>query len=203
MKESLVKTEICDRSANFGTSRSVNLGTSRGVKITLQEVSEIEPLEVSISAPQNNTDINNTDYSYTESNHIVSYPNDVIRADEMDLYRRKIMQNIEYTCLLERYPYEHELINGILDLMLETMLCQNETILIASNMYPAKLVKSKLMQIDFMHIEYVLGCFHENTTKVRNIKKYLLAALFNAPTTISGYYTAEVNHDMPQYARAR
>ena len=195
--------EVCNRSVDSGTSRGVDLGTSRSVETVLQEVTDMKPLEVTISTPQNNTNINNTDYSYTESNHIESNQFGAMGIDEMNYYSRKIKQNIGYTCLLERYPYEHELINGIVDLMLETMLCQSESILIASNMYPAQLVKDKLMQIDFMHIEYVLGCFKENTTKVRNIKKYLLAALFNAPSTISGYYTAEVNHDMPQFARAR
>ena len=57
-------------------------------------------------------------------------------------------------------------------------------------------VKSKFLKLNSSHIEYVMNCLKENTSKVRNIKKYLLAALFNAPTTISGYYQAEVNHDM-------
>ena len=56
---------------------------------------------------------------------------------------------------------------------------------------------------DFTHIEYAIGCFKSNTTKVNNIKKYLLATLFNAPSTIDGYYQAEVNHDFPQYASSR
>ena len=60
--------------------------------------------------------------------------------------------------------------------------------------------KSKFMKLNYCYIEYVIDCLHKNTTKVQNIKKYLLAALFNAPTTMDGYYTAEVNHDMPQFA---
>ena len=76
----------------------------------------------------------------------------------------------------------------------------NEKILIASNWYPANLVKGKLLKLNYSHIEYVLECMKKNTTKVKNIKKYMLAALFNAPTTMDGYYRAEVNHDMPQFA---
>lgn len=74
---------------------------------------------------------------------------------------------------------------------------------IASDSYPTELVRSKFLKLNYGHIEYVVGCMQSNTTKVRNIKKYLLAALFNAPSTISGYYRAEVNHDMPQFARAK
>ena len=100
----------------------------------------------------------------------------------------------------ERYPYEKELIDGIYDLILETVLCKNDVIIVASNRYPAELVRSKFLKLNSSHIEYAIDCFKSNTTKVRNIKKYLLTTLFNAPSTISGYYQAEVNHDFPQYA---
>ena len=65
------------------------------------------------------------------------------------------------------------------------------------------LVRSKFMKLTSTHVLYVMDCLKSNTTKVRNIRKYLLATLFNAPTTISSYYQAEVNHDLPQYARAK
>lgn len=89
------------------------------------------------------------------------------------------------------------------DLIIETVLSQSESIVIASNRYPTDLVRGKFLKLNASHIEYVMDCLKGNTTKVKNIKKYLLAALFNAPTTISGYYQAEVNHDFPQYARAK
>lgn len=101
----------------------------------------------------------------------------------------------------DRYPYDRELLEGICDLILETVLCKSGTVLIARNEYPVQLVKSKFLKLHSGHIEYVVDCLKGNTLKVRNIKKYLLAALFNAPTTISGYYQAEVNHDMPQLVR--
>ena len=63
------------------------------------------------------------------------------------------------------------------------------------------LVKKKFLMLTYSHIEYVLHCMSGNTTKVKNIKKYLLAALFNAPSTMNGYYQAEVNHDMPGLVR--
>ena len=116
-------------------------------------------------------------------------------AAEAFEYRQLILENIEIEYLRKAHPDETDLLEGIVDLILETILCQTQYILIASNRYPTEIVRSKLLKLDYWHIEYVLNCLRENTTKVRNIKKYLLAALFNAPSTIDGYYTAEANHD--------
>ena len=124
-----------------------------------------------------------------------------MRIDEMAAYSKIIRKNLELDIMLERYPLEKELIQGIYELVLETVLTKGKTIVIASNEYPTELVKSKFLKLDSMHLEYVMDCLKSNTTKVMNIKKYLMASLFNAPSTISGYYQAEVNHDMPQYAR--
>lgn len=92
-------------------------------------------------------------------------------------------------------------VDEIVNLIVETVMCKNDKILIASNWYPASLVKKKFLMLTYSHIEYVLHCMRGNTTKVKNIKKYLLAALFNAPSTMNGYYQAEVNHDMPGLVR--
>lgn len=120
--------------------------------------------------------------------------------DEMAAYSEIIKENIEFDSLLQRYQYEQEMIQGIFDLILETVLTQGEKVLISSNTYPTQLVKSKFLKLNYSHIEYVMGCMSKNKTKVQNIKKYLLAALFNAPSTIDGYFKADVNHDFPQYA---
>ena len=80
--------------------------------------------------------------------------------------------------------------------MTEVMVSTQPKMWIAKNEYSANLVKGKLMKINASHIEYILDCFHANTSKIYNIKKYLLAAIFNAPSTIDSYYRAEVNHDM-------
>lgn len=146
----------------------------------------------------NKNNINNTEISNTESNLILS-GDDRMRY-EMDTYSELIKENIELEILRERHPYDQDLLEGIFDLILETVLCKNESIIIASNKYPAELVRSKFMKLNSSHVEYAIDCFKGNTTKVRNIKKYLLTTLFNAPSTISGYYQAAVNHDYPQYA---
>lgn len=145
----------------------------------------------------NKNNINNTDLNKTESNLIIS-GEDGIRT-EVDAYKELIKENLEMDILYQRYPYDIELLEGIFDLVLETVLCENESIVIASNKYPTVLVKSKFLKLNSSHIEYAMDCLKKNTTKVHNIKKYLLATLFNAPSTIGGYYQAEVNHDIPQY----
>ena len=146
----------------------------------------------------NKNNINNTELSNTESNHIIS-GNDGMGFD-VEAYTEIIKENIELDILLERYPYDREMLTGIFDLILETVLCKNKSIVVASSEYPAELVRSKFLKLNMFHVEYAMDCMRKNTSKIHNIKKYLLATLFNAPSTISGYYQAEVNHDLPQYA---
>ena len=111
-----------------------------------------------------------------------------------------VKKNIDFDVLLHTYSREQDLVEEIYQLILETVQTEKEMIRIAGEYYPAGFVKGKLLKLNYSHIEYVLECMDKNTTKVRNIKQYLLAALFNAPSTIGSYYKAEVNHDMPQYA---
>ena len=125
------------------------------------------------------------------------------RDEVVQICQNIIRENMEIEILYEQYPYDRELLDGIYDLILEAVLCRSESICIASNEYPVQLVKSKFLKLNSSHIQYVMDCLKETTSKVRNIKKYLLAALFNAPTTIKSYYQQEVNHDFPQYACAR
>ena len=107
--------------------------------------------------------------------------------------------NIEYDALIQANKFDEKLVQGIFELILETVVSQSNSILVASEIYPAAMVKSKFLKLNYMHIDYVISCMKKNTTKVKNIKKYLLAALFNAPLTIDGYYQAEVNADMPHW----
>ena len=120
-------------------------------------------------------------------------------TDEKDaykIYEEIIKENIEYEHLINAKRLDRDRIDEILDLILETVCSKRKRILIAGDEYPAELVKAKFMKLDSSHIEFVLDCMQENTTKVRNIKQYLKAVLFNAPSTIGNYYTALVNHDM-------
>ena len=160
---------------------------------------ENKPLEVQ------NTNTNNTkENNINNTNPILSITENM--PDEMDVmveyqaYSEIIKENIEYNALIERHPYEKDMVEGIFDLILETVITQKESVHVSGQEYPAELVKSKFIKLNYSHIEYVLGCMGKNTTKVRNIKAYLLAALFNAGSTMGSYYKAEVNHDMPQFA---
>ena len=114
----------------------------------------------------------------------------------VEIYREIIKDNIEYDHLIQNCKIDKDRLDEIVDLMLETVCTARKTIRIAGDDYPAELVKSKFMKLNSSHIEFILDCMRENTTKVRNIKQYLKAVLFNAPSTIDSYYTALVNHDL-------
>ena len=115
----------------------------------------------------------------------------------IEIYREIIMDNIEYEHLCQHVKgIDRETLDEIVDLLVETVCSARKTIRIAGDDYPAELVKSKFMKLDSSHIQFVFDCLSKNTSEIRNIKKYLLAMLFNAPSTINGYYTALVAHDM-------
>ena len=83
----------------------------------------------------------------------------------------------------------------ILELLVETVTSRKKFLRICGEEKPKEVVKSRLMKLDSMHIQYVMECLKSNTTQVRNIKQYLLATLYNAPTTIDSYYAAQGRHD--------
>ena len=115
----------------------------------------------------------------------------------IEIYREIIMDNIEYEHLCQHVKgIDRETLDEIVDLLVEAVCSARKTIRIAGDDYPAELVKSKFMKLDSSHIEFVFDCLSKNTSEIRNIKKYLLAMLFNAPSTINGYYAALVAHDM-------
>ena len=116
----------------------------------------------------------------------------------VEIYREIIKENIEYDHLLRHSKIDREELDGIVELLVETVCTARKTIRVAGDDYPAELVKAKLLKLNSGHIEFVMDCMRENTTKIRNIKKYLLAVLFNAPSTMGSYYTALVAHDMAE-----
>lgn len=114
-----------------------------------------------------------------------------------EIYRDIIKDNIEYDRIVDHF--NEDSLDEILDLILETVCTKRKIIRIAGDDYPAEVVKSKFLKLSGSHIEFVFNCMKENTSKIRNIKKYLLAVLFNAPSTIDNYYSALVNHDMAHW----
>ena len=117
-------------------------------------------------------------------------------TDAYSVYEEIIKDNTEYDYLIQDRYLDRDRIEEILALILETVCTKRRTIRIAGDDHPAELVKAKFMKLNSEHIRFVLDCMQENTTKIRNIKQYMKAALFNAPSTIGSYYTSLVSHDM-------
>ena len=163
----------------------------------LEEPEQGNPAQLNTNQPK-------TDLSSTEiSNPIQSNPPTPTGArmgtDRMgarECYREVILDNIEYSYLVQDSHIDREQLDEIVDLIVDTVCSARKVIRIAGDDYPAEVVKSRFMKLDSSHVQYVMDCMKDNTTYVRNIKKYLLAALYNAPTTINSYYSSLVQHDM-------
>jgi hypothetical protein len=121
---------------------------------------------------------------------------DAMSVSEMENYRDLILENIEYDHLCREFTTYREDLDEIVELMVETVCAKRKTTRIAGSDFPHEVVRSRFLKLDCSHIEFVMECLRNNTTEIRNMKQYLLAVLFNAPTTISNHYTAQVNHDM-------
>ena len=152
---------------------------------------------------QSNKYKSNTDLSITEqSNPIRSNPpapegrNGTDGMEVREIYREIVYGNIEYDILREDNTVNRDQLDEIAELIVDTVCSARKTIRIAGDDYPAEVVKSRFLKLDSSHVQYVIDCMKNNTTYVRNIKKYLLAALYNAPATINNYYSSLVQHDL-------
>ena len=121
-------------------------------------------------------------------------------AERMEEYRALIRDNIQYPLLVAQHPEDADLIDEIVELMTETVCVRRKTTRVCGADFPAEVVKSQLLKLDAEHIRFVLQCLHENTSKIKNIKQYLLATLYNAPLTINSYYSALIRHDLSEPA---
>lgn len=147
----------------------------------------------SIKTEKNDTDKNETDsipsYLINQTDKVIQDGMDVM--EEMSIYRQLIQDHIEYQC------HNQKEVDDLVELMVEVMMMpDNSMIRIAGVDKPVSIVKNRFMKINYSHIEYVLLCMKKNTTKIKNIKTYLITALYNAPTTMNSFYQAEVNHDL-------
>ena len=187
----------------------------RGYYKTLQEVSQnnvegsttecnlLPQKNVSPLTMNDGTNTQNTTQTTNRDNIYPIYPitmkitqekNDTM--DVIAIYQEIIKENIEYDYLKIDYPYQVKQLDEILDLMVETVSVERKEIRIGGAELPFQLVKGKLLKLNSGHIRYVMECMKRNTTKVGNIRSYLLTSLYNAPNTISHYYQSEVNHDI-------
>ena len=179
-------------------------------KPTLENPTQINKDILNTNLPKKDksiTDLSNTDSIPILSQKPFPFTEDAAEPTErkgkeaatesaVEIYREIIKDNIDYDILLHDNRFDKDRIDEIVDLILETVCTARKTLRIAGDDYPAELVKSKFLKLNSSHIEFVLDCMKQNTTKVRNIKQYLRAVLFNAPSTIDNYYTALVAHDM-------
>ena len=138
-----------------------------------------------------NTDMNDTDLILSAG----AAEQDEKRRDERRAYREYFMKELSIEIMKDRHPYDQENIDEILELILDTVCSKRKTIGIAGEQRPIEVVKSRFMKLDSSHLEYVLQGLSDNTTLIRNMKQYLLAALYNAPLTINNYYKSLVQHD--------
>ena len=167
----------------------------------LEEPEQENPAQLNTN--RSSKDKSKKDLSSTEgSNPVLSIPprgsdrKGRDRMRERESYRELILENIEYDILIQNERLDRDRLDELVELMVDTVCSHREMIRIAGDDYPAEVVKSRFLKLNSSHIEYVLDRMRENTTYVRNIKKYLLAALYNAPATIDSYYASLVNHDL-------
>ena len=120
--------------------------------------------------------------------------------ETFESYRELILENIDYDVLAGDPCVDREQLDEIVDLVQETVCSTRSRIRVAGSDYPAEVVRSKLLKLNSEHIRFVMDCLKQNTTRIRNIRQYLLAMLFNAPSTMNSYYTALVAHDMASAA---
>ena len=193
------------RKSNFRKSENQTSGSS-----------EIKPQEVGESNPNytnyNQTYMNQTNYNQTElsySNPINQSVTEKPQADVMDTmddaqsYIELIKENISYDHHMKYDGYgEKELYEELFGIICEVVCVKRKSIRVAGEDYPYELVKSRFLKLNSSHLEYVIGCMKETTTKITNIKSYMITALYNAPATINHFYQQEVQHDMYEIGRA-
>lgn len=149
----------------------------------------------------NNTEINNNDISNTNpflSTDVADEYVDRTGMEERHSYQDYFAQALSIDILKERYPYDADVLDSIYEMIIDTVCSKRKSICIAGDDRPADVVRGRFMKLNSGHIEFVLGCMKDNTTRIRNMKQYILAALYNAPVTIDSYYNSLVQHDMAE-----
>ena len=172
---------------DFSDVQKSDFPTSRSRETRRAEVEKSDP---------NKNNINQTDFSHTDPSNYPPAPGAAARMervmDRCDL-RETIQENIDFSRLTESYPYDD--VECLLELIVDVMGSTASTIRIGGEVLPVEMVKDRFRGLDGEHIGYVIDCLKHTTTKINNIRAYLLTALYNAPVTIGPYYSAAVRHD--------
>lgn len=197
------RRQTTDASGKFSTNEYIIYECPVLLEPSLENPSSENPTQLNTKKSRKekqNPDSQSTDSIPFRENAAGSPPEakrrETTPMSEIESYRALILENIEYEFLKREYgPYSDDL-DEIVEIMVETVCARRKYIRVAGSDFPHEVVKSRLLKLNSEHIRLVMDCMKQNTTKIRNIKQYLLAALFNAPMTIGNYYTALVNHDM-------
>ena len=121
-----------------------------------------------------------------------SYPSNQEQQDKVEQVRQEVRQQVCYDVLVQ--SVDQELLDELIGLIVETLCDKAQIIRIGSHNYPAELVQERMRQIDSFCLEYVCACLRKSNPIIRNIKQYLLMALFNAPVTMSHYYYSKAQN---------
>ena len=135
---------------------------------------------------ENDTEMSETDPFYSEESDGMS------KRTQLEEY---FSQSLEVDLLLRLCPDDEDTIYQIVDLLVDTCSTKRKMLRIAGDDKPTEVVRSRLKKLNADHIRFVLDSLAENTAPVRNMKQYLLAMLYNAPTTMNLYYQNKTNHD--------
>ena len=212
-KESSVKKEPVEKMHQCNNSTSVNSApVENGNQCKNATCESFEPVEnlhqcnfdtetgeifTQVLGENLHTINNNSNNEMSYNNPISLSYQQVDPMDEATAYMELIKQNIDYDIMMsDRNWRDSEMYDELYQIICDVVCVPRKTIRIAGEEYPYSLVKSKFLKLNSSHLQYVIGCMQNNTTKVANIKAYLITALYNAPNTISHYYNAEVNHDL-------
>jgi hypothetical protein len=142
---------------------------------------------------ENPAQLNTKEIKKEETNNV---SNPIRAAGQRAEYRALLLKNIEYPILAQNNPMDTMRLDELVELMLDVVCSKRAAIRIAGENMPAEVVKSRFLKLNAEHIQYVLDCLKDNPPRIRNIKQYLLAALYNAPLTIENYYAAQIDHDL-------
>jgi hypothetical protein len=167
--------------------------TSGSMEIKRQEVRK---------SYSNNTNINNTYRSDTNLiNHIQEVEcngnKQMDKIDNTDTYLQIIKDNIEYDHYMQQAnDTEKQQYEELFQIITDVVCISRKTVRIAGEQYPYAIVKARFLKLKSSHLQYVIDCMKKTTTKISNIKSYLITALYNALSTMSHYYQQAVQHDI-------
>ncbi len=152
---------------------------------------------ISINPTEKKELVKEADTEEVNKTYMMDGRDKIDEEEQVQIYQSMIKENVDYEIMMSNYQWrEREMYEELYQIICDVVCVPRKTIRIAGEDYPYSLVKSKFLKLNSSHLQYVIGCMERNTSKVLNIRAYLITALYNAPNTMKHYFPAEVNHDM-------